>query len=59
MDPSVEYVDELKPMKEDYSTRCMGVPGVGWAVRFCKGQARMKLFNGKYQQAIVLGLDDA
>jgi putative ABC transport system permease protein len=36
-----------------------GVPGVAWAVRFCKGQARMKLFDGKYQQAIVLGLDDA
>src|SRR6202041_854559 len=59
MDPSVEYFDELKPMKEDHLYQVQGVPGVAWAVRLCKGQARMKLFDGKYQQAIVLGLDDA
>src|SRR5580704_9107007 len=59
MDPSVEYLDELKPMKENHVYQVQGVPGVAWAVRFCKGQARMKLFNGKYQQALVLGLDDA
>jgi putative ABC transport system permease protein len=59
MDPSVEYFDELKPMKEDHLYQVQGVPGVAWAVRFVKGQARMKLFDGKYQQAIVLGLDDA
>lgn len=59
MDPNVEYVDELKPMKEDYLQRVQGVPGVAWAVHFYKGQARLKLGNGKYQQAIVLGIDDA
>jgi putative ABC transport system permease protein len=59
MDPSVEYFDELKPMKEHHLYQVQGVPGVAWAVRLCKGQARMKLFDGKYQQAIVLGLDDA
>jgi putative ABC transport system permease protein len=59
MDPTVEYIDELRPMKEDYLYSVQGVPGVAWAVRFYKGQARMKLGDGKYQQAIVLGLDDA
>ena len=59
MDPNVEYVDELKPMKEDYLQRVQGVPGVAWAVHFYKGQARLKLGDGKYQQAIVLGIDDA
>lgn len=59
MDPNVEYVDELKAMKEDYLQRVQGVPGVAWAVHFYKGQARLKLGDGKYQQAIVLGLDDA
>jgi putative ABC transport system permease protein len=34
------------------------VPGVAWAVRLYKGQARMKLIEGRYQQALVLGLDD-
>jgi putative ABC transport system permease protein len=59
MDPGVEYVDELKPLKEDYLPVVQGVHGVAWAVRFYKGQARMKLGDGKFQQAIVLGLDDA
>jgi putative ABC transport system permease protein len=59
MDPNVEYVDELKPMKEDYLQRVQGVPGVAWAIHFYKGQARLKLGDGKYQQAIVLGIDDA
>jgi putative ABC transport system permease protein len=59
MDPGVEFVDELKPMKEDYLYEVQGVPGVAWAVRFYKGQGRLKLGNGKYQQAVVLGLDDA
>jgi putative ABC transport system permease protein len=44
--------------------RVQGVPGVAWAVRFYKGQGRLKLGVGrqgepKYQPAIVLGLDDA
>ncbi len=51
--------NELKPMKEDYLQRVQGVPGVAWAVHFYKGQARLKLGDGKYQQAIVLGIDDA
>jgi putative ABC transport system permease protein len=59
MDPNVQYIDELKPLKEDDLYRIKGVPGVAWAVRFYKGQGRMKLGDGKYQQAIVLGLDDA
>jgi putative ABC transport system permease protein len=59
MEPSVLYFDELRPMKEDYLRQVQGAPGVAWAVPFYKGQARMKLGNGKFQQAIVLGLDDA
>jgi putative ABC transport system permease protein len=65
MDPNVEYFDELKPLKEDDLYRVQGVQGVAWAVRFYKGQGRMKLGTGeqagtgKYQQAIVLGVDDA
>lgn len=70
MDPAVQYVDELKPIKEDCLEEVRGVPGVQWAVHFYKGQARMKIHagipfqqgkpvNGRYQQCIVLGLDDA
>jgi putative ABC transport system permease protein len=58
-DSGVQYADELKPLKEEELYKVQGVPGVAWAVRLYKGQARMKLGNGKFQQAIVLGLDDA
>jgi putative ABC transport system permease protein len=67
MDPGVEYFDELRGMKEDTLYQVQSVPGVAWAVRFYKGQGRMKVDageplppgQGRYQQAIVLGLDDA
>jgi putative ABC transport system permease protein len=59
MDPDVEFIDELKPLTENDLYRVQGVPGVAWAVRFYKGQGRLKLGDGLYQQAIVLGLDDA
>src|SRR5260370_4864491 len=67
MDPYVQFIDELKPLTEDDLYRVRSVPGVAWAVRFYKDQGRMKLGVGakgdeskaKYQQTMVLGLDDA
>jgi putative ABC transport system permease protein len=65
MDPNIQFIDELKPLTENDLYRVRGVPGVAWAVRFYKGQGRLKLDIGgdkkkaKYQQTVVLGLDDA
>jgi putative ABC transport system permease protein len=65
MDPDVQFIDELKPLTENDLYRVQGVPGVAWAVRYYKGQGRLKLDVGRkegaglYQQVIVLGLDDA
>jgi putative ABC transport system permease protein len=69
MDPNVQFIDEFKPLTENDLYRVQGVPGVAWAVRFYKAQGRIKLGAGmralgkdadaKYQQAIVMGLDDA
>jgi putative ABC transport system permease protein len=65
MDPNVQFIDEFKPLTENDLYRVQSVPGVAWAVRFYKGQGRLKLAvggdkkNAKYQQSIVLGLDDA
>src|SRR5271165_6215956 len=64
LDPDDQFIDELKPLMESDLYRVRGVPGVAWAVRFYKGQGRLKLDAGRrdgpglYQQAIVLGLDD-
>jgi putative ABC transport system permease protein len=64
LDPDVQFIDELKPLTENDLYRVKSVPGVGWAVRFYKGQARLKLDlarnegPGLFQQAMILGLDD-
>jgi putative ABC transport system permease protein len=58
MDQNVEFIDEAKPLTEDDLYRVQGVPGVAWAVRFYKGQGRLKVGDGLYQQVIVLGVDD-
>jgi putative ABC transport system permease protein len=65
MDPNVQFIDEFKPLSDSDLSRVQGVPGVAWAVRFYKGQGRLKLAVGgdrkdaRYQQSVVLGLDDA
>src|SRR4051794_27158847 len=51
LDPNVEFIDELKPLTEDDLYRVQGVPGVAWAVRFYKGQGRIKLGAGMRGEA--------
>jgi putative ABC transport system permease protein len=59
MDPNVRFVDDIKPLSDDDLYRVRGVPGVQWAVRLYKGQARARFQDGNFQQMILLGLDDA
>jgi putative ABC transport system permease protein len=59
MDPKLQNVDEIKPLREDDLYRVRGVPGVAWAVRLYKGQARVRGDDGTYRVSVLLGLDDA
>ena len=59
MDPSVQFIDDAKPMSTSMLQRVRGVTGVSWAVPLAKGIVRAKLSDGRYQQALLLGLDDA
>lgn len=59
MDPRVEYVDEVEPMKDTQLGRVRGVEGVDWAVPFYKGLAVAHSPDGLLQQVILLGVDDA
>ncbi|HEY1067023.1 MAG TPA: ABC transporter permease, partial [Pirellulales bacterium] len=59
MDPGVQFVDDIKPMSDSDLYRVRGVDGVAWAVRLYKGQARSRFSDGKFQQFLLLGLDDA
>lgn len=59
MDPSVQFIDDIKPMSTSMVQRVRGVAGVNWAVPLSKGIVRAKLPDGRFQQAILIGLDDA
>jgi putative ABC transport system permease protein len=59
MDPKVQYVDDIKPLKSTDTLRVKGVDGVGWAVPLYKGLLRARLANGSFQSCIVIGVDDA
>ncbi len=67
MDPSVRFIDDVKPMLESALYRVRGVEGVRWAVPLYKGQARAKInpnvAHGNeptiIEQVVLLGLDDA
>ncbi len=59
MDPRVQYVDGVEPMTDTQLLRVRGVPGVAWALPFYKGEATVKARDGRLQDAILLGVDDA
>jgi putative ABC transport system permease protein len=59
MDPATQYFDEIYALKDSDVDRVRGVPGVRWAVRFFKGQPRVKAPDGRFRVAILLGVDDA
>jgi putative ABC transport system permease protein len=58
MDPSVQFIDDIKPLTENDLYRVRGVPGVSWAVRLFKGMARAQLNKGNFKQFSVIGVDD-
>lgn len=59
MNPNVEYIDDIKPLRDTDLYRVRGVPGVRWAVPYFKGGGRARLDDGRFQQLILLGVDDA
>lgn len=58
MDPFTQNADDIKPLSESDLYRIRGVPGVEWAVRLYKGQARARTESGHFWQSILMGLDD-
>jgi putative ABC transport system permease protein len=58
MDPSVEYVDLIRPMRDGELFRVRGVPGVAWAVPLFKGTTPVKTGEGRTKNALLLGVDD-
>ena len=59
MDPTVQFIDDVKRMPDTQLDRVRGVAGVGWAVPLYKGIIAAHLANGTFQSCSVYGLDDA
>ncbi len=57
-DKRVRSHDDLRAIKDTELLRVRSIPGVAWATRFFKGQARAKRLTGDYENVMVIGLDD-
>jgi putative ABC transport system permease protein len=58
MEPTVQYIDDVKPMPETYLYRVASVEGVAWAKPLYKGSIQARLHSGTFQTCNVIGLDD-
>jgi putative ABC transport system permease protein len=59
MDPKIQFVDDVKPMKETVLYRIRGIDGIEWAVPLYKGMIRARLPTGVFQNCIIIGIDDS
>jgi putative ABC transport system permease protein len=59
MDPTVQYIDDIKPLKDTDLYRVRSVPGVDWALPLYKGTIQARSTNGIFQTCILIGIDDA
>jgi putative ABC transport system permease protein len=59
MDPTVQFIDDLKPLKNTDLYRVLSVPGVDWAVPLYKGTIQARLHNGTFQTCVLIGIDNA
>lgn len=59
VDPTVQFIDDIKPLKDTDLYRVRSVEGVDWAVPLYKGTIQARLRNGTYQTCVFIGIDDA
>jgi putative ABC transport system permease protein len=59
MDPKVQFIDDIKPIKSTTLYKVKGIEGVKWAAPLYKGILKARLNNGTFQNCIVVGIDDA
>lgn len=59
MNPDVRYFDDVKAISDDDVFRVRSVPGVAWAVNLYRGAGQAQLASGKYQQLVLMGVDDS
>lgn len=58
MDEKVQFIDDVKPMRDTQLYFVRGIDGVKWAVPFYKGLLKARLKNGNFQICNVIGIDE-
>jgi putative ABC transport system permease protein len=59
MDPQAQYIDTVRALRDTDLARVRGVAGVAWAVPLYKASAPVKTLDGRIDNALLLGVDDA
>jgi putative ABC transport system permease protein len=59
VDPKVEQVNEVKPMRDTDVSRVRTAPGVAWAVPMYWGILQARLVDGTFKPVQLVGLDNA
>lgn len=59
VDPTVQYIEDVKPMRDTEVLRVRGTEGVQWAVGLYKGALQARLDDGTFQNCVIVGLDDS
>lgn len=59
VDPTVQYIDDIKALKDTALYQVRSVDGLEWAVPLYKGTIQARLRNGTIQTCILIGIDDA
>jgi putative ABC transport system permease protein len=59
VDPTVQYIEDVKPMRDTEVLRVRGTEGVQWAVSLYKGGLQARLDDGTFQNCTIVGLDDS
>jgi putative ABC transport system permease protein len=58
VDPQVQYIEDIKPLRDTEVLRVRGIEGLEWAVPLYKGSLDARLANGTFQSCVLVGLDD-
>jgi putative ABC transport system permease protein len=59
VDPTVQYIEDVKPMRDTEVLRVRGTEGIEWAVGLYKGMLQARLDDGTFQNCVIVGLDDS
>ena len=59
VDPQVQYIEDIKPLRDTELLRVRGIEGIDWAVPLYKGSLDARLANGTFQSCVLICLTSA